>query len=137
VVDQTDGQGDEEGASEDVWGVCSDFATVSWPSSTTFSLLMSRQEAEERAGLPHSHPEGFLEGVEGGRIVRQQTSPRLSSSDTSAVKSAWRSPAPMWMKPRDTKGPNYNILFFMSYVPVTRKPTLYIPMCRHSYIYWR
>jgi hypothetical protein len=63
VVAQTQGQGDEEGASLDVQGVHSDFPRGFPHHLDNILTIGELAGGEEQAGRSHPHPGGLLEGT--------------------------------------------------------------------------
>jgi hypothetical protein len=62
---QTEGQGDEGGASLDLQGVCSDFHRGFFTILDNVVTVGESAGGEEQAGWPHPHPGGLQEGAEG------------------------------------------------------------------------
>jgi hypothetical protein len=66
VAAQTDGQGDEKGASQYVQGIRSDDCCSSLTILDNVLTVGELSGGEERAGWPHPHSGGLLEGHKGG-----------------------------------------------------------------------
>jgi hypothetical protein len=92
VVGKTEGQGDEDGASQDMQGIHSNFGITFWTISDNVLTVGESAKGEEQAGRLHPHSGGLLEGAgECVDIARRWTSLRRPSGDTDAARSACRS----------------------------------------------
>jgi hypothetical protein len=100
---QTEGLGDDEGASFDMRGVPSDFCRSLFTLLDIVHTVDESAGGEERAYRPHPQPRRPPRRSRRGlrEIARQRTSPKCSSMDTSATRSVLRPATAMPRKPRN------------------------------------